>query len=168
METGLFTLITSKISEYEILVNLFIGLLWFVIVGLLWAPRIMVLSPVYVGVLAYFIGLVIGRVGSLILEPLLKQFTEAASYDDFILAEKRDAKIKILHTMKTIYRNISALMVTLIATRLGVYANVDIGRYGMIFYFISSGLFVLFFLSYIKQGKYVQKRIECACNSKEG
>lgn len=64
----------------------------------------------------YFCGMTISRVGSLIIEPLLKFLRVAtyAPYSDFINASKEDGKIIILLEQNNTYRAIIALIVCLL------------------------------------------------------
>lgn len=107
-------------------------------------------------VLCYFIGMVIDRIGSFFIEKLLCipfinfQFS---SYEDFIKAKKSDAEIGILSEKNNIYRNMTAFFLIIIADTL-IYGE------GFtcicIFYAI---MIMLFFSSYIKQSKYIVKRV---------
>lgn len=107
-------------------------------------------------VFCYFIGMVIDRIGSFIIEKLLYipfinfQFS---SYEDFIKAKKSDAEIGILSEKNNIYRNMTAFFLIIIVDTL-IYGEGSTCAY--IFYAI---MIILFFSSYIKQSKYIVKRV---------
>ena len=66
----------------------------------------------------YFYGLVISRLGSLIVEPLLKRsrFIRFAPYKDFVATSRVDTKIEILSEANNMYRTLCALFVCLIVS----------------------------------------------------
>jgi hypothetical protein len=61
--------------------------------------------------LAYFLGLVISRIGSLIIKPILDKFNfiEYADYEKFVKASKLDSKIDLLLEVNNMYRTLIAL-----------------------------------------------------------
>src|SRR6516225_1970768 len=56
----------------------------------------------------YFIGLIISRIGSLVLEPMFKKtkFVRFAAYKDFIAASAKDPDIKILSEQNNMFRTL--------------------------------------------------------------
>tara|TARA_B100001245_G_scaffold155221_1_gene116375 strand:- start:1462 stop:1944 length:483 start_codon:yes stop_codon:yes gene_type:complete len=151
----------KKVSEYQLFNFLLTGtLLAFLIskttpVNLLY-DNILVAVFIY-----YFIGLVLSRVGSLVIEPLFKtlRIVKYASYKEYLKASEKDSKIDILSQENNIYR-------TLIGTFL---------VYGFVYAFcelwpnllestwlpiVVAGVgLVLFSLSYRKQTKYITTRV---------
>ena len=59
----------------------------------------------------YFMGLVISRIGSLMIEPTLKKvgFLKSADYSKFVLASKTDNKLDVLSETNNMYRTLCAL-----------------------------------------------------------
>lgn len=113
-------------------------------------------------VLAYFCGLFISRVGSLILEPTLKKtgFIRFAKIEEYINAAKKDAKIETLMETANMYR--SLIVVSLFAVVLASFLKVD---YVLI---IAGGVsFIVFLFSYRKQIGYIVARVEGAENAKK-
>ena len=113
-------------------------------------------------VLAYFCGLFISRVGSLILEPTLKKtgFIRFAKIEEYINATKKDAKIETLMETANMYR--SLIVVSLFAVVLASFLKVD---YVLI---IAGGVsFIVFLFSYRKQIGYIVARVEGAENAKK-
>ena len=62
----------------------------------------------------YFMGLVVSRFGSLVIEPLLKRisFLKFKKYKDFIAAVKADPKIDVLSEANNTYRTIYCAFLT--------------------------------------------------------
>jgi hypothetical protein len=70
--------------------------------------------------LYYFIGLVVSRVGSLIIEPLFRRtgFVKSADYRKFVAACKLDPKIELLSEANNTYRTLCSLLVSLLILKL--------------------------------------------------
>ena len=113
--------------------------------------------------LYYFIGMVISRIGSLIIEPILKRsnFLAFSSYSDFVMISKIDDKIEILSEANNTYRTIIALFFSLLVLK----------AYNIIVRMLSISnnlttivvivlIMVLFLFAYKKQTKYITNRIE--------
>src|SRR5437016_1769057 len=66
--------------------------------------------------LYYFIGLVLSRIGSLIIEPFLKviHFIRLGSYADFVTASMKDEKLELISEVNNMYRTLSAAFVFLL------------------------------------------------------
>ena len=119
----------------------------------------------------YFIGLIISRIGSLALEPLLKKikFVEFTDYEDFVKASKLDPKIEIFSEQNNMYRSLCILSIALILLKIydlewgsGASDNAAIIFISLV------GLLVLFLSSYKKQAeKYVVKRVKIALEKEE-
>lgn len=117
--------------------------------------------------LYYFIGLVISRIGSLIVEPIMKALNliQYADYANFILASNKDPKIELLLEVSNMYRTISALFVALFLLLL--YERVLFLWPHLLEnsqYCVLSILLVLFVFSYKKQVRYIYKRVEANTN----
>lgn len=115
--------------------------------------------------LYYFIGMVISRVGSLVIEPFLKylNFIKMAEYSEFISASKIDAKIEVLSETNNTYRTIASMLFVLIFLKLYFFIKS--------YFFVPDWvnpillaimLLVIFFYSYKKQTSYIKKRIAAA------
>ena len=152
----------SKLSSYNLFNYLLPGVVFSITVEA-WTPYSIskgdLLSDAFV---FYFAGLVISRIGSLLVEPALKKlrFVTFADYTDFVAAAKKDPQIEILSEANNTYRTIlSTLLLVLIAK---IYSAIEPFYFPMTTlrpYIIAVGLVALFLFSYRKQTQYVAKRV---------
>lgn len=135
-----FVFVLSKISDYDLVQkDLLIG-----------------------GFLYYFIGLIISRIGSVIIETILSKlgFIKFAEYSDFVTYSKIDTKIDILSESNNMYRTIISLLLCLLLTKLFTWIVKITGLTEIWSYIILLLLLlVLFLFSYRKQTNYITKRI---------
>ena len=153
----------DKLSSYNLFNYLLPGILFVVIADNV-TTHSFVQKDILLGVfLYYFIGLVISRIGSLAVEPILKsvKFLRFKAYPDFVKASKEDPKIELLSEVNNMYRTITGLFVCLLL--LIIYDAVSI-RWGWFSHHSNViALFVLmtlFLFSYRKQCEYISKRID--------
>lgn len=115
--------------------------------------------------LFYFIGLIISRIGSILVKPYLieklPRYPQEKEYSDFIEATKQDPKIEKLSSERNVYRTLIALgimiLVTIAFDPIVKWLNLsDI----VVFILLVIGLMILFISAYIKQTKFIIKRIE--------
>ena len=153
----------DKLSSYNIFNNLLPGIV-FVAFAEMFLRRSFVQENLVVGVfLYYFIGLVIGRIGSLVFEPLLKMvsFLKFSNYNDFVSASKTDAKLEVLSEVNNMYRTFVALFATLLIARLYEAVEIVLPVLKQASPFIAIvAITVLFLISYRKQTSYITKRVE--------
>ena len=100
----------DKLSSYNIFNYLLPGVLFAVFIDELTPLRI-VQKDIVVGVFVYyFLGSIVSRIGSLIVEPLLREigFVAFTKYEDFVRASKVDEKIEVLSEANNMYRTICA------------------------------------------------------------
>jgi hypothetical protein len=110
----------------------------------------------------YFIGLVVSRIGSLVLEPAMKRtrFVRFAPYRDFVRACTHDPKIETLSEQNNTYRTLCALFLALGGLKLYDIGVKWWGLPGRTLILVA--LFLLFAFSYRKQTNYVKQRVEVA------
>ena len=160
--------ILEKISSYNIFNYLFPGTLFAVIAEALTTYRF-IQDDIVVGLFFYyFIGLVISRIGSLLIEPALKKarFITFVEYPKFVEASKSDPKIDMLSEANNMYRTLCALFMLLLSVGLfDKYAP-------RLPWFVASGpyiagaaLFVMFLFSYRKQTAFIVKRVNSKARS---
>jgi hypothetical protein len=116
----------------------------------------------------YFIGLVVSRLGSLTIEPLLKRiaFVKFADYGEFVAASKKDEKIEILSESNNTYRTLCSLFGLLLLLKL--YANIE-SRFPVLKAWdatmLAALLFTMFLFAYRKQTSYITQRVRKASAS---
>jgi hypothetical protein len=156
--------IFEKISSYNIFNYLLPGIL-FPIICKLGIGINLVLDNNFLGVfLYYFIGMVISRIGSVIVEPILKRvnFLKFSDYKKFIQACRIDAKIELLSEVNNTYRTLLSMLLLLLILKLYKYYNSIYWHFSRKDSFIVALVFliILFLFSYRKQTDYIRKRVE--------
>ena len=154
--------ILEKLSAYNIFSYLLPGLL-FVSLGERLTSFSLIQRSWIVGiVLYYFIGLVISRVGSLIVKPILERvgFVKEAPFEDYVEASASDSRIGVLSTRNNLFRTLCAMVMMLIGLKIGekVIGILPWGADVYDFIFLV-GLFVLLLFSYRKQAQAVVRRV---------
>lgn len=160
----------GKISSYNLFNYLLSGILFVILVDV-FTSYSFAQKDLVVGVfLYYFIGLVISRIGSLFVEPVLKwvKFLRFADYADFVSVSKIDSKLEILSEQNNIYRTLIAVFGSVIFLKAFELLK---GDFACIAKFQSELLFVFILLlllfGYRKQTAYITKRIESNLKSHE-
>lgn len=111
----------------------------------------------------YFVGLIISRLGSLVVERLLRKigFLEFAKHEDFILASKDDPKLEILSQENNMYRTFVAMFILLLLSKLYLFIRIHyISLQDWDFYILAFLLLIMFLYSYRKQTTYIFNRIK--------
>jgi len=155
--------ILSKLSSYNLFNYLLPGII-FVITASRFTHYSFLQQDIIIGLfLYYFIGLVISRFGSIVIEPILRQtsFLKFADYKEFVAASKKDEKLEVLSEANNTYRTLCSLFVLLLLLK--VYERIE-NRFfvlkdcsGII---LLVWLLVMFLFAYRKQTLYVVKRIK--------
>ena len=104
----------EKVSSYNIFNYLFPGIVFAVVADTL-TTFSFIQEDIILGLfLYYFIGLVISRLGSIVIEPFLKRinFLQHADYTNFIDASKTDNKIELFSEINNMYRTLSSLLLS--------------------------------------------------------
>lgn len=157
----------DKISNYN-LYNYFLPGILFVYISKYFTDYNFIQDDIFIGAfLYYFIGMVISRLGSLFVEPILKRisFLKFAEYKSFVVASKKDEKIELLSEVNNTYRSITALFIILLLVKLYNYFQVRWNIPMNITYLIVIiVILVIFLFSYRKQTNYITKRIEAINN----
>ena len=155
--------ILSKLSSYNLFNYLFPGILFVIVAGKV-THYSLIQQDVVIGVfLYYFIGLVVSRFGSLVIEPLLRHvsFLRFADYRDFVAASKKDEKLDLLSEVNNTYRTLCSLFTLLLLLKL--YEEIEtklpfIAEWNVLVLLVV--LLIMFLLSYRKQTGYISKRIK--------
>jgi len=154
--------VINKISSYNLFNYLLPGILFVVVANSL-IPYSFMQEDIVIGFfIYYFIGLVISRFGSLVIEPVLKKvsFLKFADYKDFIIASRKDSQIDIFSEANNMYRTFCSMFVLLLLLKIYNYIEnkVSISDHWHIYILILL-LLIMFFYSYRKQTKYIKKEL---------
>lgn len=153
----------DKLSSYNIFNYLFPGVVFVVVASKLTTYNFLQ-EDILVGTfLYYFIGLVISRIGSIFIEPILKfiKFLKFADYKKFVKASKADTKIDTLSEVNNMYRTICSLFLMLMTLKAFDWLSFKWSfLQEMKIEIATTFLFFLFLSSYRKQTNYITKRIE--------
>lgn len=153
----------DKISSYNLFNYLLPGVVYAVIMEY-WTELTFIQENLLASAfLLYFIGLVISRLGSLIIEPILKKigFVKFADYSDFVQVEKDDKKLEILSEANNMYRTLISLFLMILTSKAYLMIAEKNSFQGQTNMWVTSiFLFTLFLFSYRKQTSYITKRIK--------
>lgn len=111
----------------------------------------------------YFLGMILSRIGSIIIEPICKKikWVKFEDYGDFIKASEKDDMVKLLSEVNNTYRTLLSGGIVLIVFKIYFFImeklsiSNDINKIIAIVFIV-----VLFALSYRKQTKYVANRVK--------
>lgn len=153
----------DKLSQYNFLTNILPGTVLCIIMKYLVGYNLIPEDYYQAGIVFYFVGMVNSRVGSLIIEPILKaiSWVKFAPYPEFLQAEREDSKLTMLSQENNVFRSyISVMFISVVGY---IYKNYSIDwrhflcdePLGLIF-----SLLVLFLFAYKKQTSFVRKRVE--------
>ncbi|HIF9419665.1 TPA: hypothetical protein ACX6R7_003496 [Photobacterium damselae] len=160
----------NKISSYNIFNYLLPGVVFVAILKLV-SPFDLTQEDMLTGAFFYyFIGLVISRIGSIIIEPILKliRILEFAPYGDYLLASKKDTLLTTLSEQNNMLRTFCSVFLCIGTIML--YEKLLVS-YPFIATYLPEGaigfLLLLFVLSYKKQTDYIRNRVKKK-NEQEG
>lgn len=162
--------IISKISSYDLFNNLFPGILFVVLLESTTNYNLPHDNIVESAFLYYFVGLMISRVGSLLVDPSLRKlkFVKFKPYPKYLAAEEKDELVKIYNLTNNMLRTLIALFLVLLIpislTWMNLTIDFSMGYIKVVFVFI---LLLILLLSYRKQTKFIFKRVEYIENKKE-
>ena len=170
--------LVDKISSYNIFNNLYPGIIFCYSLKYMLNTNILLDNWLENLVIFYFLGMVMSRIGSLIIEPILKKIKiknksdgkspilKFASYTDYERASKSDTLISTFSEVNNTYRTMLACFFCVLIYKLYKIVNGVFISFNFYFFekngdwFIIIGLIMLFLFSYIKQTKYIRIRIE--------
>jgi hypothetical protein len=153
----------DKLSSYNVFNYLLPGVLFAVLLQKVTIYSLVQDSVISNAFVYYFIGLVVSRFGSLVLEPILRKasFVKFAPYAHFVTASKTDPTLVTLSEVNNMYRTLCSMFILLLVCT--GYQSVQrayppLGAWNE--YIVVIVLLVVFLYSYRKQTGYVRKRIE--------
>ena len=161
MET--FAAFLGRISNYNFLNNLIPGAILCVLLKHLVGYDFMNVGALELLVIFYFVGMINGRIGSLLVEWVLKKIHLVTFRDHklFVEAEQKDKKIVYLSEANNMYRSMISVAFTALILKL-YHVGVDMQwEWGNISeWVVLVAMLVLFALAYRKQTNYIISRID--------
>lgn len=167
----------KKITSYNIFNNLFPGIIFCFALNQTTKFNIGSESMLENIFIYYFVGMVISRIGSLVIEKFLKKikiknkitkkkegFLIFSNYSDYVDASENQETIKILSETNNTYRTLIALFSSLAIVKIYEIVLHDllltvVGE-NIIYILLFVILSIIFLFSYRKQTAYINKRVE--------
>ncbi len=152
----------DKLSSYNIINYLLPGVVFVALCESLTTFSFVQKDIVLGAFLYYFIGLVISRIGSLIIEPSFKyiKLVQYAKYENFVTASNEDDKLEVLSEVNNMYRTFCSLF--FVISLIKVYEKISSYFPGLFIWnteILIVFFLILFCLSYRKQTEYITKRV---------
>ena len=118
---------------------------------------------IFVGFLGYFLGLTISRVGSLVVEPILRKMKLVVfkDYKKYVKASFKDETLVVLSEQNNTYRSLTALILVVLLT--SIFNWIVIKLEWELYTVLVVVLFILlalFIAAYRKQTKYISDRVD--------
>ena len=151
----------EKITEYDLFNHLFPGVVFCVLADYYTSFTFTHENIIIAFFIFYFVGLVLSRLGSLVMEPLLKKikFVEFASYEDFVNASIVDNKLDALSQTNNVYRTMASTFVGLLLLKfvdhLMTWFEIPASIITSLFFIVLATVFIV---SYRKQTTYIKNR----------
>ena len=155
--------IIKKLGSYQILTNLLPGAFFGLTLKLFFGLALPTRNIGDDVVMYYFMGLIINRIGSLVVEPILKtlRFIKRAPYPDFVKAANADAKIDTLSEMNTYTRSLLTCVLLFPVMRILQALSSKWMWFSVNWEWVALALLIVLFLfAYRKQTNYVRNRVE--------
>lgn len=164
--TDALKIIIERVSNYELLNNIIPGSIYVILTEKLTSFKIQTGDFWQDIIVFYFGGLVIGRIGSLVVERFLKwsKKTQFEPHSDYVKAENKNKLVRELSTINNMYRTYTAVAMCLAFTVIfnhlwALLEKCDWSK--SVMYLVGCGLLVVIFgKSYIKQTEYISSRVK--------
>lgn len=160
----------EKTSSYNLLNNLIPGSVFCFLLPSFCAIDILSNSAVENLFIYYFVGMVLNRVGSIVIEPIAKKvkLVSFADHDDYIIASKIDPKIDVLLETSNLYRTIATGGILIIFVKIFIAVEPYLHVLSCASpYIMAVLLFVIFLLSFRKQTQYINRRVNNVVRNKK-
>lgn len=160
--------IVEKISSYNIFNNLYPGILFIYLLKFLFEINLLSDNLLENLILFYFSGMVLSRIGSIIIKPMMKEIKLIidAPYSDYVKASSIEPLVDTLSEVNNTYRTLLSTFICAFLCKLGIIINEICLKNKITFlqdnkdWILLILLILLFALSYVKQTNYVRKRVE--------
>jgi len=152
----------DRLSSYNLFTNFLPGILFALIAQYITSYRLLQDNILVALFEYYFIGLVISRFGSLMVEPLLKKvsFLKFAKYEEFVAASHKDQKLDLLSEVNNTYRSICSMCVLLLLLKVwDLLVPQESNFRGASIYVLIAIVLAFFLFSYRKQTNFIAKRV---------
>lgn len=172
--------IVDKISSYNIFTNLYPGILFCYLIKIMFNINVLSENGFENLILFYFVGMVLSRIGSVVIEPIMKKIKiknkallQFAHYSDYEKASNDEPLVVTLSETNNTYRTLLTCFICALVFKICIIINGVCLDIKFTFFqdnkdwFILILLIVLFSLAYIKQTSYVRKRVEAIINREE-
>lgn len=153
----------EKLEEYKIFNYLLPGIIFTYLLKYYVGIDIFQSNVIEMAFIFYFIGSVISRFGSVVIEEILKKikFIKYSNYNDYINAVKKDDFIKKLLISNNTYRTLCAgFLLILIIKGVKELVNYFNLQTGIIYTIVIIFGFILYLLSFKKQTDIIVKRVD--------
>lgn len=166
--------VVEKISSYNIFNNLYPGVLFIYLLKFIFEINLLSDNWLDILVVCYFAGMVLSRIGSIIIEPILQRIKliRYTPYSDYVKACCIEPVVYTLSEVNNTYRTVLSTFICIFACKLGITINEKCLEFGITFlqenkdYLFLIFMILLFTGSYVKQSDYVRKRIESVLERK--
>lgn len=160
-------IILDKLSSYNIFNYLLPGVLFVFLTKEVTGYDLIQENHLVGGFLYYFIGMVVSRVGSVFIEPILRgiKFLKFKDYKFFVQASKLDNKLELLSEVNNTYRTILSMLILTCLEYVYMWLKSKYNiSHEITLVIATTFITLLFLLSYRKQTNYITKRIEANLN----
>ena len=166
--------LVEKISSYNIVNNLYPGILFVYVLKIMFGTNLLSNNWVENLIVFYFVGMVLSRIGSIIIEPVMKKIKiiKYAPYQDYVKASSIDPLVDTLSETNNTYRTLLSTFICVFMYKLGASINEICLKNEITFlqenrdWILLALLILLFVFSYVKQTSYVRKRVESVLKRK--
>ena len=161
--------ILEKLDSYNILNNLLPGIVLNFLLERIIGVKIVegnIIEDLFV---FYFMGMVVSRFGSLVIEPICKKikWVKYADYGEFVKASRKDEKVNVLSEVNNSYRTVFSVCIVVLIAKVYLILISKIRAFSKITdILILVIITILFAVAYKKQTKYVASRVK-KVNEKE-
>lgn len=169
--------VIEKVSSYNLFNYFFPGILFCFIVSCTTRFSLMESQWEYLFIY-YFVGMLISRIGSLVVERCLmtlkvknkktkekESYLKLAPYEKYLEAMEKDSQIAVLNETNNVYRTMIAVFVVALFVKLYDWLLYDFirncwnGGINILIILIGLGIILIFVKSYKKQTDYIRNRV---------
>ena len=154
--------VVEKLDPYNILNNLLPGVVMVFLLRKELGINLVDDNMIEILFISYFVGMIISRVGSLVVEPICRivKLVDHVTYEDFIRASKDDDKIELLSETNNSYRSFLTVGIIVLMGKLCVFLATKVSIPSSVVDIIMILVIIIVFAcAYRKQTDYIVKRV---------